>query len=154
MAPKRLSPEPLCRLVGFFIVAAPLLYGLGLLFERLRAYGYGPRSGISAFTLDIVGLFLLPLLAFSVPCGLLVWLLLAKLRQRYAARLSITLTSSLILGSALFVAGGQLRGIYGLDSPYFLFFCGAAIQIAGPLASLLFVARLLAAAVRQRSTRT
>jgi hypothetical protein len=145
---KRPSDQDRWRRVIWSLIAAPALYGLGLLFEHFiePRLSYAPPLLLVHF----FGLFGLPLLAFGLPCAILAWYFLTSISQRFANRLTVLLVASLAFGALLFIVGWHIRDIYGLDPPYALFFLGASMQIAGPLTSLAALAHAIITAVAKR----
>jgi len=105
--------------------------------EHLRV-----RSAL-AEVLVVVGC-ILPLVTTVAALGTLVAWSVTAARTRYVDHPAYVPGFVLAEGLVLYVAGGWLRGLYGLDPPSALFFLGAAMQLTAlvtPLVALLLLGR-------------
>ncbi len=72
------------------------------------------------------------------------WLILAATCPWHRDRVGVVGVLVLVVGASSYVVGGWVRGLYGLDPPYALYFLGTAMQmlaLASPLVAGVYAAR-------------
>lgn len=125
------------RAFGASAVAAPLVYGMSELLQRVLPRN-SPIEAIDLISFLIgLGCLLIQLVAFVLPCAALVLLALTT-AHRWCSHLAVVPIAALVLAGAMFSLGRWLCGIYGLDPPYVPFFLGTALQlvaVATPLSA-------------------
>ena len=151
--------KPSARVLGITLAAAPILYGSSLLLERLS------EAWVESHLTDnlwvgayfVVVWFLLPLAAFMIPCATVAWLGIAMASSCHETRVTRLSVASLLIAATLSVLGEKIRGLYGFDPPYVLFFLGSGMQFvaeAMPYAAMAWLAVAFRMWYRERFTPT
>ena len=126
------KPGTAARFLAWPIVTSVALFTAGYLLEMPAAHSaVGSILQLGAMLLSV-----------ALPVGMLLWFAAAP-GVITLPRLSV---GTLIVSGLLYAGGGGLMGIYGLDSPMWVYLVGLAMQLVGVALPPAFV---LAATVRR-----
>ena len=124
----------------------PCLLSLNPWYWR-RFVGGEPSEGVAVLVMAGVSI-----LGVVLPAAALAWLILVSMRRWHARRLVRVSSLLLPLVAILFVVGGRVRVLCGLDPPYAFFWVGLTLELVAlvmPLAILVWVCGAVVA--RRRS---
>jgi hypothetical protein len=94
--------------------------------------------------------FVLPLATTIIPVAALVWLIVSATSRWHRGSLLGVSLFLLPTGAMLFVLGGWLQSLYGLDPPYGFFFLGWGLQTVALMTPLALVAWAATSIIRRR----
>jgi hypothetical protein len=136
------------RVLGYSVVATPLVYGFSELLIRILPSHWDSKAiDVTVFLIGVVCLFL-QLGALILPCAALALLAVAA-AYVWHSHVAIVPIAAFILAGAMFSVGSWLKGLYGLDPPYIPYFLGSAMQLVAMVTPVLALGWVVVHVVRR-----